>query len=176
MVSNVQQDTDGHETDADGRAAVGDERQGDTGHRHERSDDGHVHPGLEDQPDGDAGRQQRPRGIRCGERDADALERDDQEEHDDRERAEEPELVAEDGEDRVGVGRREEPELLLARAEALTERSTEREPIDGLDRLEPGAARIAPRIEEREDPLQAIGLQRILTFLDPWSEIGRAHV
>ena len=157
-MSNVQQDTDGHETDADRRSAVRDEGQRDAGHRHERGDDSHVHPGLEHEPDRDPGRQERAARIRCGEGDPDPLEGDHQEQHDDRERAEEPELVAEDGEDRVGVGRGKEPEFLLSRSEALTERPTERQPVDGLDRLEARPAGIAPGIEEREDPLQAVWL------------------
>ena len=157
-MSNVQQDTDGHETDADRRSAVRDEGQRDAGHGHERGDDGHVHPGLEHEPDRDPGRQERAGRIRRGERDPDPLEGDHQEQHDDRERAEEPELVAEDGEDRIGVGGGKVPEFLLPGTETLTERPTEGEPEDGLDRLEARAARIAPRIEEREDPLQAIRL------------------
>src|SRR5207247_6107707 len=77
---------------------------------------------------------------------------------DDQERAGEPKLVAEHREDRVGVRSGEIAELLAPRPEALTEEPTEREPVERLDRLEAGALRIGPRIEERRQTLQAVGL------------------
>src|SRR5437870_2761707 len=43
-LTNVQEDTDGDESDAERGAAVRDERERDPGHRREACDDRHVHP------------------------------------------------------------------------------------------------------------------------------------
>src|SRR2546428_505043 len=151
--TNVEEDTDGDEPNAQRAAAVGDERQRDPRHRHEARDDGHVHPGLECEPHGDTGREERAGRVLGMQRDAHAAERDDQEEQHHRERTGEPELVTEDREDRVGVGMRQITELLAAGSETLAERAAERERIQRLDRLEARAPRVGPGVDEREQTL-----------------------
>src|SRR5438132_2909720 len=73
LPSNVQQDTDGHESDADRRPAVRDERERDAGVRDQCRDDRHVHPRLEHEPYGDPGREERALGIHRRQRDPEAL-------------------------------------------------------------------------------------------------------
>ncbi len=94
----------------------------------------------------------------CREGDADALERDDEEQHDHRQRPEQAELVAEHGEDRIRVRRRQEAELLLPRPEPFAQRTTEGEPVDGLDRLEARALRVAPWVHERGEARHPVWL------------------
>ncbi len=104
-------------------------------------------------------RQESARRVARAERDADAAERDHEEEHDHGERPGEPELVPQHGEDRVGVRRRQEAELLASGTEALAEQSAQSEPVQRLDGLETRSTRIAPRIEERHQARQAVGLR-----------------
>src|SRR5207302_7366854 len=68
--TNVQEDTHGDEPHTERAAAVGDEGEGDAGHRHEARNDGHVHPRLEAEPHRDAGREQRTGRILGAEGDA----------------------------------------------------------------------------------------------------------
>src|SRR5438094_7483662 len=156
--ANVQQYADGDEPDAERGPAVRDEGQREAGHGHQARDHRHVHPGLGRQPHRDPGRDERAGRILGADRDTHAAVREDEEEHDDRERSGEPELVAEHGEDGVRVRRGKEPELLAPRAKAFAERAAQREPVERLDRLEAGAARVGPRVEEREETLRAIRL------------------
>src|SRR6266542_3767853 len=158
LSSNVQQDTDGNEADADRGASVRDERQRDPGHRHEARDDGHVHPGLEHDPHRDPGGEQRAGAVRRGDRDPRPLVRDREEQQHHRQRPPQAELVAEHREDRIGVRRGQETELLLARGQPLAERAPEREPVERLDGLEARAARVAPGIEERDDARHPVRL------------------
>ena len=50
------------------------------------------------------------------------------------------------------------PELFLPRPETFPERAAQPEGVEHLDRLEPELLGIRPRIEEREQPLVAVGL------------------
>src|SRR5437867_6511363 len=157
LSSNVEEDTDRDETDAERRAAVRDEGKRDARHRHEAGDDGHVHPGLEHEPGRDARRDERAHRIGRTQRDTDAAVPEHEEQDDHGERAGETELVAEDREDRIRVREGQVAELFSAGPESLTEQTAERETIQGLDRLVSLVAGIAPRIEEGRDPLQSIG-------------------
>src|SRR5437867_371114 len=156
--TNVQEDTHGDEPDTERAAAVRDEREGDTGHRHEARDDGHVHPGLEAEPHRDAGREQRSGRVLRAERDPHAAERKREEEQDDQERPGETELVAEDRKDRVRVRVRQVAEFFLPRPQALAERTAQPERVEHLDGLESVLLRIRPRVEEREQSLIAVWL------------------
>src|SRR2546427_9938097 len=82
---------------------------------------------------------------------------EDGEERDDRQGADEPELLTDDGEDEVRVRLRQVEELLLRLADAAAQEAaaTQRQPR--LDDLKSAAARIAPRVEERRDAAQPIG-------------------
>src|SRR2546428_782659 len=151
--TNVEEDTDGDEPNAQRAAAVGDEGQRDPRHRHEARDDGHVHPGLECEPHGDTGREERAGRVLGRQGDAHAAERDDQGEQPHRERTGEAELVAEDREDRVGVGMRQITELLAAGSETLANRAAERGRIQRLDRLDARAPGVGPGVDEREQTL-----------------------
>src|SRR5438128_1737061 len=156
--ANVQQYADGDEPDAERGPAVRDKGQREARHGHQARDHRHVHPGLGREPHRDPGRDERAGRILGADRDTHAAVREDEEEHDDRERSGEPELVAEHGEDGGRVRRGEAPELLAPRAKAFAERAAQREPVERLDRLEAGAARVGPRVEEREETLRAIRL------------------
>src|SRR5258706_9293450 len=153
--TNVQEDTHGDEPDTERAASVGDEGKRDPGHRDEARDDGHVHPGLEAEPDRDPGRQQRAGRVLRAKGDAHPAERKPEEEQDDDERSRETELVAQHREDRVRVWVRQVTEFLLSRPEALAAGSSDAEGIKHLDRLEPVLLRIGPWVEERHQPLQA---------------------
>src|SRR5437660_1341613 len=67
-------------------------------------------------------------------------------------------LVAEHGEDRIGVGRGKEAEFLPAGPEPLAERTAEGEAIQRLDGLESSSAWIRPGIDESEQALVPIWL------------------
>ena len=103
-----------------------------------------------------------PNAMRGAERigdpepDPDAAPQEDAEEDDRRQRADESKLLAQDGEDEVGVGLRKVEELLLrlpaGRAPARPPSAKAR----GLDDLVPGAARVRPGVEERERPAEPV--------------------
>src|SRR6202022_3133968 len=116
------------------------------------------HPRLEDEPRRDAGGKQCPGRVRRAERDPYTAVADDEEQDDHHEGPREPELVAEHGEDRVGVRRGQEAEFLAARPQPLTEQPAERQTVERLDRLEAALLRIRPWIEEREEALEPVRL------------------
>ena len=72
-------------------------------------------------------------------------------------RADEPELLAEDREDEVRVRLGEVEELLLRLPESSPQKPPAAEREVGLDDLEPGPPRVRPGVEEREDPPEAVG-------------------
>src|SRR5437867_1722583 len=156
--ANAEENTDGDQAHTERRAAIRDERERDAGHGHEARDDRHVHPRLEHEPDGDARGEDRSGRILAAKGDAHAAEPEDEEAEDDREGAEQAELVAEHGEDRIGVGRGKEAEFLPAGPEPLAERTTEGEAIQRLDGLESSSAWIRPGIDESEQALVPIWL------------------
>ena len=67
----------------------------------------------------------------------------------------EPELLADDGEDHVGVRLGQVVDLLHALAEPLAEEVARAEADLRLDDLEPGPLRVLPRIEEAEQRAHA---------------------
>ena len=74
----------------------------------------------------------------------------------DRHGADEAELLADDREDEVGVGIRQEEELLPAPPEPVAEPSPGADGDQRLDRLEPRSQRIRLGPEEREQPRPAV--------------------
>src|SRR5438552_2032029 len=156
--ANAEENTDGDQAHTERRASIRDERERDAGHGHEARDDRHVHPRLEHEPDGDARGEDRSGRILAAKGDAHAAEPEDEEAEDDREGAEQAELVAEHGEDRIGIGRGKEAEFLPAGPEPLAERTAEGEAIQRLDGLESSSTWIRPGIDESEQALVPIRL------------------
>src|SRR6202035_4220945 len=100
----------------------------------------------------------RAEGIRGLERDAVAAIGKQTEEGEHRAGSEQPGLLADDGEDEVGVGKGKPLVLLNAVTEANPGETTRPERDDRLNRLEPGVERIGPGIDEGQDAMQSIGL------------------
>ena len=84
--------------------------------------DGDVHRGLEPQPEGDSRRAERAVAV-ARERDARSVVDYRGEEGDDKERAAQPQLLSDDGHDKVRVGLGDVVELEPPRAEARAEHS-----------------------------------------------------
>src|SRR3972149_2828579 len=125
------------------RAAERDERQRQALRRQEPGDDAQVHDRLGGDEDRDPQRQVRAEGLGGAEPDPQAAPREHDEQADDRQGADEPELLADDREDEVGVRLGQVEELLARAADALPEEApvAEREPR--LDDLEAAAAEAA---------------------------------
>ncbi len=104
-----------------------------------------------------------PHGEQPGERvrridgDPVALVGDDDEQGDDRERADKTPLLADDREDEVRRGRRQIEELLAALTEPKAGDPSQGERHQRLDRVVPGVERVAERVEERLDTLHLVG-------------------
>ena len=148
---DVKEDADGEKRDHEARAAVRHERQRDPGQRCEPEHGGEVDRRLP------ADERRDPRCEPLAER---VLARDRKPQAGVRERAvagdedggaDEPELLADDGEDHVGVRLRQVVDLLDPLPEAAAEDAAGADADLSLDVLQAGAERILPRVEEREE-------------------------
>ena len=72
------------------------------------------------------------------------------------ERAEETELLADDGEDEVRVRGRQVEELLPRQPETDSPDAARAERVQRLDDLVAGALRVRPRVQERQEALQPV--------------------
>src|SRR5205823_13820646 len=100
-----------------------------------------------------------PERLAAAERDPEAGVREQRERRDHGHDADEAELLADDGEDHVGVRLRQVEHLLDAVAEAATEDAARRHADHRLDDLEAGVLRVAPRVEEGEDAIATVRLE-----------------
>src|SRR5215211_1486882 len=159
VLRDVKEDADGGERDDQARAAVRDERKRNARQRRDAHHRTEVDGRLTADERGEAGREALPERIAAAERDVDSrvAERDECQDHGDG--AEEAELLADDRKDHVRRRLREVVDLLHALAEPDPEDAAGPERDHRLHRLEAGALRIAPRVEEREEPCPAIRLQ-----------------
>ncbi len=134
---------------------------GHAGDRQEPGDGPQVHERLQPDPAGDPGGQEPAERIGGVHRDTDAGEEQDAEQRQDREGADQAELLPEDGEHEVAVGVGQVVPLLATVAEADAEPSARAERDQSLTQLPPGAARIELRVEPRlQEAGASIGRRR----------------
>jgi hypothetical protein len=156
---DVKEDAHGSEADYEARAAVGHERERDSGQRSEAHDRAHVDGGLPADERRDSRRKPLPVRIAAVKRDIEARVGEDRERGDHARRADEAELLADDREDHVRRSLRKVVDLLHALAEADAEYASGAERDHRLDGLEAGALGIVPRVEEAEDALAPVRLE-----------------
>ena len=136
------------------RAAVADERQRDAGQREELEVAGRDDERLDADDEGEAGREDRPEVV--GGRGADpqpALD-DDEVQAEDREHADQPELLAEGREREVGVDRGDRQPAADHRqavAQPRPDQAAARERVERLDDLVARAERVGERVEPDVD-------------------------
>ena len=126
--SDVEQQSRGGHVHQQRRAAEGDERQRHAGDRQHADDRADVDERLDDDPRGDAGGQQHAEPVGRAQRRPDAEHAEGDEQRDDQEGADQTELLADDGEDEVGVGVGQEAPLGAARAQADADQPAVAEP------------------------------------------------
>jgi hypothetical protein len=156
LAGDRQEDPDGRETDDERRATRADERQRDPGNRDQGDDDADVDERLQAQPAGDAGCQQRPERVRCRKRGAGPSVGQDEEQHDDRARAEEAELLADDREDEVVERVRHEHPAV---AEAGPGQPADAERQQALHGMEAVAEGVGPRVQPRPNAVHLVAAQ-----------------
>src|SRR5436305_10663879 len=132
---DVKEDADGGEADDEARAAIGDERQRDSRQRRKPHYRGKVDRRLAANEDRQTRCEGLPERIPAAQRDPQADVGEGDVRSDQSRRADETELLADDGEDHVGVRLRQVVRLHDALAEADAERPTGTEPDDRLDAL-----------------------------------------
>ncbi len=101
-------------------------------------------------------RQKRPEAVWRAQGDAQAAPRDNQETDEDGRRADEPQLLGDDGVDEVGVRLRQVEELLDAVHQSASPDAARADRDERLDDLEAVAERVLPRVEEGEEPAPAV--------------------
>jgi hypothetical protein len=152
-----QQHPDGGQRDQQGRAAEGDEGQRDPGDRQQTDDGAHVDDRLAAQPGGDARGGEPHEQVVGVLRDPDAGVDQDGEQGHHRERAQQAQLLPDDGEDVVGVRLRQPAgPLLLAGAEPLAEQPTGGQRVEALDRLVAGVLGVGERVAEGQQPVHPV--------------------
>jgi len=112
---------------------------------------------LKHQPARKADREQRSERVGRAARDQETTIRNEQETSDNKYRADQAELLADDREDRVGVGLRQPLKLLAGLAKPLAEYPAAAERVQRVDGLIARAAVVGERIEPRSDALLAVG-------------------
>ena len=153
---HVQQHAGGGQQHQHARPAEGDQRQrhpGDRQHAHHRAD---VDQRLDDDPDGDPGGQVAAErvGGALGDPDAGVGEGDEQQQ--DREGAEQAELLADDGEDEVGVGVGHIGPLLPPGPQPDPEQPPGAEGEAALDELVAAVLGVGGGVHERQEPGPAV--------------------
>src|SRR5206468_3776775 len=132
---DVKEDPDRAEEAGEARASVGDERQRDAGQRREPENGREVDRGLAADEGGDACCKSLAKRVAAVQRDAKARVGEERERADHRRRADETELLADDGEDHVGVRFGQVEDLLHAVPEALARPAARADADDRLDGL-----------------------------------------
>ena len=129
---------------------IRDERQRDAGQRDQLEVPGRDDERLDAHHEGQPGGEERPEVVVRGGRDAQASLHDDEVEPQDRQQADEPQLLAQGGERIVGVDGRDRQAPADRRKPGAQPHAQDAAPPQGverLDRLEPGAGRIGPRVQ-----------------------------
>jgi len=155
---DVKEDADRGEGDDEARPTVAHERQRDAGQRREPHDGGEVDRRLAEDEGRETGRESLPERVAAAQRDVEPRVAEEGEGADDGRCAEEAELLADDGEDHVGRGLREVVDLLDALAEPDAGEPAGAERDRRLHDLEARSLRVAPRVEEAEEPGAPVGL------------------
>src|SRR5437762_2880897 len=156
LAGQGEEDADLAERGNHGRAAVGEERQGQPLGREAAEHYARVHHALEDERERHAEGEQAREPILMSDGDAEATRRHHREEREDDERPGQAELLADHREEEVGVRLGEVEHLLLARAEPHAPQAPRAEGDERLLQLEVDAERIAVRVEEGDDARPAI--------------------
>src|SRR6185369_2807811 len=159
IARDVKEDADRDERHDEARAAVGDERQRDSGQRRKSHHGSQVDGRLAADEYRQARREPLPERILAAERDPQAEVGEGRVGPDHGGRADEPELLADDREDHVRVRLGQEVRLLDALAEAAPEDPARAEPDDRLHRLVAGALGVVPRVDEAEQASAAVRLE-----------------
>ena len=159
IATDVKEDADGGERDHEARATIGDERERDARQRREPEDGGEVDCGLGADERDDSGRERLAERIGAAKRDSQAGVGEGNVGGDDPERADQAELLGDDGEDHVRVRLGEVEDLLDAVAEPGPEEPARSDPDHRLDRLVAGALRVAPGVEEAKDSRTPVRLE-----------------
>ena len=149
---DVQEDARREHGDDERGAAVADERKGDALVRERADRDADVEHRLQPDPGGDADGQQRALQLTRSSTGGDPGDHQREEQADHEDAAHQPELLADDGEDEVGVRLGEEPPLGSALTEPDPEQPARGQADLGLQRLEAPVVGVLPRIEERQHP------------------------
>ncbi len=121
---DIEQDPDGGQCAGQVRPAIREERQGVAGERQQPQQDRHVDQSLNADVEGDPGRQELRQLVGGSEGDAETPRHQQREQDDDQYGPQQTQLFANDGEDRIGVRRREQAELLAAGAQPAAEDPT----------------------------------------------------
>src|SRR5829696_9178204 len=156
-----------HDTEPDGQrhergATVADERQRDPGDRHDADHHPDVHERLEQEHRGEPRTEQRPERVPGLPGAGEDAPQQGAEQHEDDNRADEPELLGQDREDEVALLDRKE---LAARLRPVRESRAEQPARSDRDlrllHLPPRALRVGSGVQEREDPVLLVVAQHI---------------
>src|SRR5438034_10256740 len=145
VARDAQENAHGRERGRERGAAVAEKRQRDASDRKRVGDRGHVEQRLECDPRRDRGRERHPEPVRGAQRGAVAADAKDQEAKHHQRGADQPRLLADDGEDEVRVGFRQPPVLFDGVADPHAEPPPGRQTVERLGGLETGAERVGPR-------------------------------
>src|SRR5438094_468085 len=157
LAGQGEEDADLAERGNHGRAAVGEERQGQPLGREAAEHYARVHHALEDERERHAEGEQAREPILMSDGDAEATRRHHREAREDDERPGQPELLADHREEEVGVRLGEVEHLLPALAEPHTPQAPRAEGDERLLELEVDAEGIAVGVKEGDDARPAIG-------------------
>src|SRR5690606_15837872 len=127
------------------------ERRGETGERDDAGDAADHDEHLQGNREGETDGEKLAEIILAGDPDAHAAADEHHVQAEDREQADEAELLAEAGDDVVTLGERRDVGAALA--ETRAKQATVREPVDALDELVSGALRVDDLWVEREQPV-----------------------
>src|SRR5688572_16108787 len=156
--SDVKEDPDASEHHHEAGAPCGDEGERNSGQRRDSEDGGEVDGRLAADERRERGGEALAEGVRAAQGDLQPRVGERAVGGDHERRADQPELLADDREDHVGVRLREVEDLLDALTEPLAEQSPRAEADERLHGLEAGALRIVPRVHEAQDPRASVGL------------------
>src|SRR5437773_2364549 len=159
VAGDAEQDPHGRESGRQGGAAVAEERKRHARDRQGVGDRGHVQQRLEGDPGRDRGRESHAEAIRGPQRRPVAAHSENQESEHHQRRADEAGLLADDGEDEVGVRLRQPPVLLDRVPDADAEEPARRQSIERLGRLKTCPERVRPWIPERGQAPHSVRLE-----------------
>jgi hypothetical protein len=159
LAGDVKEDADGQEGDNQARAAVRDERKGNTGQRSQSEHGCEIDHGLPRHERDEPSRQPLPEGIGARERDPETGIGKGGIGGDHGGHSQKAELLADDREDHVRVRLREVVDLRHSVTQADAEDAAGSHSDQRLHGLEACALRILPRVEEAEDARAPIRLE-----------------